>query len=271
MSRVGSICFACFLGGFIGTLVANQFHFFWWLGLIVGALIGYLSVEPKEVVSAVPKAWRAARGWHWRPAKGYWETVGYGVLSVFSVGLWSFGIFSLCIFSWPSVFPDFYLKSSDFHYLAMFFLGGVFFWSLLMGFVVALNLIGTNERELEEERRCFRGLAYYSLPPIFLFWHLPRFLVWFCRRIPTGFLATIRGLVTFARFLWRFSKELFIRIHSKERLLCAVDSAIGVCVGYLAGNAILGGLAGVAFGMLNYEIVSKRILHLVPARTKSFF
>ncbi len=44
--------------------------------------------------------------------------------------------------------------------------------------------------------------------------------------------------------------------------------AIGASIGYFSGNALIGALAGGVFGVLNYEILSKRILHLVPVRAK---
>ncbi len=56
---------------------------------------------------------------------------------------------------------------------------------------------------------------------------------------------------------------LFFIIHSDERLLCLVDAATGAAIGgYYFGNAALGGLTGAIIGLVNYEIVSKRILKL---------
>ena len=43
---------------------------------------------------------------------------------------------------------------------------------------------------------------------------------------------------------------------------CAVDAMIGAAVGFFAGSAIIGALVGGLFGVLNYEVVSKRLLHL---------
>ncbi len=63
----------------------------------------------------------------------------------------------------------------------------------------------------------------------------------------------------------RLVKTVFILIHSNERLLCMVDAAIGVAVFHFTGNNIfLGMLAGGALGVINYEIISVRLLKLVP-------
>lgn len=75
-----------------------------------------------------------------------------------------------------------------------------------------------------------------------------------------------------ARMLW----ALFKLIHSYERVLCALDGTIGGTVAYqffispersIAQNAIavaFGMVLGIGFGLVNYEIVSKRVLKVVP-------
>jgi len=62
-----------------------------------------------------------------------------------------------------------------------------------------------------------------------------------------------------------FAKTIFVLIHSNERLLCMVDAAIGVAIFHFTGNNIfLGMLAGGVLGVVNYEIVSVRLLKLSP-------
>ncbi|MFH1668006.1 MAG: hypothetical protein ABH884_03230 [Candidatus Komeilibacteria bacterium] len=63
-----------------------------------------------------------------------------------------------------------------------------------------------------------------------------------------------------------FTKRLFIGIHSDERLLCMTDAVIGVTIGWYFQTAILGMIVGAVFGVLNYELISKRWLKLVPIR-----
>jgi len=60
---------------------------------------------------------------------------------------------------------------------------------------------------------------------------------------------------------------VFIIIHSEIRLLCGVDAVIGAAAGYFTGSAIIGALAGGLIGVINYEIVSRRVLHLVPTKS----
>ena len=63
-----------------------------------------------------------------------------------------------------------------------------------------------------------------------------------------------------------FVKTVFILIHSEERLLCMIDAVIGAGIGYSFESALIGALVGGIIGVLNFEILSKRILHLVPAK-----
>ena len=50
------IFLACFFGAFIGTLIAEELGYFWILGALSGGLVGYLTYNIREVISAIPKA-----------------------------------------------------------------------------------------------------------------------------------------------------------------------------------------------------------------------
>ena len=101
-----------------------------------------------------------------------------------------------------------------------------------------------------------------------------RFFVWtLWKYLAIGVWAT---LCFFGRFVW----HLFKLIHSEKRVLCAIDGTLGGAVSYIwfasasvsfpeqAVLVVFGGLLGSAFGVANWEIVSKRILH-VPASTST--
>lgn len=73
------IAISCFAGATLGALVALQFSpWFWWLGLMVGFAVGYLSYEFKVVIQAIKKAWQATT--NWRPN---WPKIG---MILFGVG-----------------------------------------------------------------------------------------------------------------------------------------------------------------------------------------
>ena len=70
------------------------------------------------------------------------------------------------------------------------------------------------------------------------------------------------------RFIIKFTKNVFVMIHSDIRLLCAVSVAMGTGAGFFAGSALIGGIVGALLGVASYEIVSKRILKLAPSNIK---
>lgn len=69
--------------------------------------------------------------------------------------------------------------------------------------------------------------------------------------------------------VWRFCPAFIARIfhfvHSNARLLFGIDVAIGVAVGHFTGNALLGGLAGGAWWLLDWHLVSIKLLGVKPA------
>lgn len=238
MSKSLKVFLACFIGAGIGALTALQINgYFWWLGLLVGGLTGYLSYEFKKVLGAIPRAWRAVSSWrpNWRSARaGFlitgvmvsWFTAFYGLLGL--------------------------LDSIKTSISVIIFMG---FVTLLISLVVGINFLFIKEDEEEIDWKPF--WRYNSV--YVCFYHLP---IW-----------TVKGIIYIVprtpKFIWKviivlaqFIKTLFIMIHSEIRLLCGVDAAIGAVIGYLTGNVIVGAFAGGLFGVLNYEIVSKRVLKL---------
>ena len=72
----------------------------------------------------------------------------------------------------------------------------------------------------------------------------------------------IRGIPGTAVVSGRFIKRVYILIHSEFRSLCAVDIALGGTVGYFAGSMIIGMIAGGICWIINYKIVTQKILRL---------
>ena len=78
-SETKKIGLACFIGGFLGSLVALLVApTFWWLGLVAGFATGYVSHEFRSVLRAIPTAWEVARevgGERLRDFKGWFKEV----------------------------------------------------------------------------------------------------------------------------------------------------------------------------------------------------
>ena len=252
MPQVLKVFFACALGAFIGALVALQLGAFWFVGVLVGGFTGYMVYEFQKVISAVKIAWNAVAGirFHrWRPNKEYWKLYFRcfpPIFLSFSIGICWLILFLLMINDHTiSGWHEFALSAILFEATA-----------LLASIMAAFDV------DTAENTRFMDSLWKFSRegnPVSVLCWYLPRGILKgtvFCvKRIPAGAHAT-----------GKFCSLVFVQIHSDERLLCGVDAAIGAGIGWSAGNPLVGAIAGGLFGVVNYEIVSKRILKVIPQR-----
>lgn len=267
MNETTKVFLACALGAFMGTMVSLEVNrYFWWLGLITGGFVGYISHEFKKVVMAVPTAWRKARGW--QPYRAWWREY---LQLTFAFGGLMTTFFTPAIIA-LMVVVDFPLLNyaSMARWLVCFF-GGV-----VMGTLTFYDW--PIEKLAREGRDLRRDLRFVSNPFRFYFWLLPKWTLkggwWLLRNSPSLInemtVAIAIGISAAAKFTVRFGRFFFREIHSDIRMLCGLDAAIGTVIGYFAGSAVIGALAGGLWGALNFEILSIRILKLVPIE-KSLF
>lgn len=248
MNKSLKVFLACFLGAFIGTLVAFQINgVFWWLGLLAGGLIGYLSYEFKDVILAVRRTWNLLFG-----LKLYPRNFVTAFLYTISLYLWLAlgGMLVTGLVDGPKVF-----RISDIVFISI--IGAAM--AFLTGLISIFNEFDTEQMEV-------LGLIWRFNPVFVLFYYLPKGIILFVLQLPKVFRKAFVLLAQFLKLLFKFIKTIFILIHSEIRLLCAIDAAIGTAIGYFAGSAIIGGIFGGLFGVLNYEVLSKRILHLAPQK-----
>lgn len=266
-SRTAKVAWACFLGGLIGAAVALEVaEYLWWLGLLAGGLTGYFAYEFKKVVLAVPAAFRVAAAW--RPD---WKEVGRNMRVGFWFTLAGLAILASCLASFCPL-TTYLLRTVQEPplLLTLVMLGSFAYAAASMGtWFYIFNRIKetTADPVLRAKKVAFMmnplALAIWWVPKaiIFTLYQTLRGLGWLIPRTPR---AVWFAMLATIRFTWRFGWNLFTIVHSDLRLLCGVDAAIGVVIGYFAGSPLVGGLAGAAWGALNYEVLSKRILHLAP-------
>jgi hypothetical protein len=245
MNQTGKVFVACFLGALIGAFVALQVnHNSWWVGLIVGFATGYLSFEFKKVVSAAPQAWQAASTWRWQPNREWWRWYPMACLAAASyLSIVTFPIFILAVIARNTLMIIGTLVTT----LAMS--------ALFAGELIEWDSPAYTQMKITRELR-FNFINIY-------FWIVPKYLL-------KGAWWMIAGIPTVARVVWNFFRYFFRLIHSDIRLLCGTDAAIGACIGYFSHSALIGAIAGGMLGVLNFEIISIRVLKLVPA-TNSIF
>lgn len=264
------IMLACFIGGCICTLIALLVApAFWWLGILAGFIIGYFAYDLKEIYYAIPKAWRAT--------KKSIGSLGKYVKSnpVYLLAIVCGFIFGLLTFIFLDATTDVKVPIGSNVFLS-------FLTSLLASIFSCLSItgfasLGANSDEIEintpETLNNYsygiiiswvgRGLLILvKLLAIFLFWKMWKW-------IAIGIAYAIWYSIKFSGI---FLYKLFYLIHSYKRLLCAVDGSLGGVLTYWLMRAkhltvqefilvvVCGGIMGAGIGLLNWELVSKRLL-----------
>lgn len=239
MKNSVKVFFATALGAGLGTIVSLSVnHYLWWIGLIVGGAIGYLSYEWRTVVNAIPQAYRAARGWRFSPLFG--KKIGWSFLAsacVVTDSMLAFGVFCAITtkISVQVIFDRQVIILLCYSWLAL--------WLVVDGALLSAAPKHFTTEVFLEHTKC---IAFIAAPPILIFWHIPRGIIWLVFRVP----AAVKFMIT---FVWK----LFLLIHSERRLICGMDAMIGAAIGYFAGSAIVGALTGGILGVINYKLVSE--------------
>lgn len=248
------IFLAVFAGSLIGGLVCRHIGFtFWWIGLLIGGLIGYLAYEPLAVLKAIPVAWHFACRLMGLSGRFLRENRGI-ILIIFLAGqlAWFWLIVPLVL-----------LANATSKLLSTWPIGSTYCFIMAIGFYGMLGK-GRNKPEVHRNYKLF--LTHFN-PVSLVFYTYPVYMYRLTRDIIKGCWHYRRAPLVAGRFLSLFFWKLFLIIHSQERLLCGIDAAIGAALVYfLHYSPLIGAGLGGLFGVMNFEILSKRILKVVPAK-----
>ncbi|MDO8495356.1 MAG: hypothetical protein Q7S32_02395 [bacterium] len=242
MHRTVRILLAVLAGAFIGGTIALEVNrMFWWVGVLIGGSIAYLVYDLKEIALAIPRAWR--RTTSWQPDREWWKALRNYTLGEFNL------VAIICIGFALISFPIFALTGNWKAHIALLlatFLAGCF---ISCGMVLGSSSYDT------------RGIIILTSAQ-----GAPNFLYLYLVLLPEYSALGIKWLLLKGIPLGaKFFKYLFLIIHSEFRLLCAVDAAIGVVIGFLGGSALIGAVVGGLFAVLNYEILSVRVFKIQGA------
>jgi hypothetical protein len=261
-------------GAFIGTVAAFEVNrWFWWLGLLAGGLTGYLSFEWRTIVRAVPVAWRAATKLRMPKRENPVVLLNMLLTSAVTMSWVACSYAGIRLSSWVmSTYGDF----AGFWLCINVGSKIAFGLALVVSLCIVTGTLATTFDWLEGKQSLYYELKgaedelkwnWRISAPIVVGWYLPLGIVMLVRRTPAAGrfilirLARIPGLLSrVARFVGRFFRNLFLLIHSDERLICGVDALLGTAFGYFAHSVIIGMLAGGVLGIVNYELVTKRWL-----------
>ncbi|MDD5043685.1 MAG: hypothetical protein PHD51_03400 [Patescibacteria group bacterium] len=270
MRKTYKIGLACFIGGVIGTIVALLVApMFWWLGVFAGFAAGYLAYEFRAVLAAIPEAWEMTAKKIFSPIFMELKEFFFEERPAFFLGLFYSSVFFTTLTFLPS-FTSNPIIPEGIPVITFLFI----FLSLLCGFalfIVTMLLVASESGDKININDIF------SLPYGKIVRMSGRRIIFLLQGTLVLSSAIIIGVLKFAvKFPW----TLFKLIHSNERLLCGVDAGLGTMIAYfLSLNlaplttatfiflVICGGIFGAGFGIVNYEIISKRLFkfHLTPA------
>ncbi|MGD1003467.1 MAG: hypothetical protein ABR884_02730 [Minisyncoccia bacterium] len=235
----GKVVFACVLGAFVGALVGLHFGHLW-VSILTGGIVGFLSYEVPVVVTAVPKAWNRATAIYRHPDSPW-------LLQLLKAWVYGWGVvFNVILVLLAERAMNHTLRLNRFDLL----FNGTFLVILSVMYGVGCIPSKGNSGVWKE--------IHAHIPVLFWLWYVPKWIVlgiiWIAKR-------TTPAVSVFSRFAVHW---LYI-IHSELRWLCMVDAVIGATVGYCFHSPIIGAIVGGFSGFLSYEILSIRILKLIPA------
>jgi hypothetical protein len=220
MNRSLKIFSACAFGAFIGTLIAMEVgRHFWWVGLLVGGFTGYLSYDAQEIPGVLRKAYIATI-----KLREQGNTIPYGKIILF--GLIAALVIVPDVFSLPIIVLALMGSEKRSEIEACLF-------TLLIAIPWISAVISSI---LYEEVNGGSKNTFSQIEEIFWKYNLVSF---YCIFLPRQILMLIKYFLLF--------------IHSDLRLLYGVDAAIGACIGYFNGSAILGAIIGGVIGVIDLE------------------
>jgi len=262
MKKSISIALACAIGAGLGTMLTINFGAFWILGLLIGAVAGYLVYDFEKVVQAVPKAFVYAK-----------ENIDF---DIDTESMWrkiriTINIILVFIALGWSATPTFFILTSMPFNLSLplnlsLSLLSIFLYGFSVGIV--LNILMHCYADLKTDNKMIAILGIYNLSKVCK----KRRVFMISVFLFSPLVGAIYGLGFLCKYLWKFLKivprffwKFFVLIHSDVRLLVGIDSLIGGAIGFYFGSIIMGMFSGAILGFVNYYFVSLKILKLKPS------
>lgn len=283
-----NIAIACFIGGVLGVLfavkIAEMYEFgryLWFIGAFLGGAVAYLAYDPWAAASAMWRAWHELADVE--HAKRFLRGVlaAAGIMTAVVVMISGIGFTFFGGFLWGDSVGNVWTLTMILSLVFCAFLTSIYPKRMGRFATKALGEPKAPRGEPENLQVVLWTLAAFINPVSFpliivtgtlvfvgcILYDVVRFLVLVLARVPKGIWLSVV-------FAVRFIRLVFVYIHSTARVVCFVDTALGVAVAYTLVAPTLqmmlaGGVLGLVFGVLNYELISVRLLKLVPARANA--
>lgn len=228
-----------------GVCAIEMSAMFSWLALTIGILIGGMSGfilwDWKQVLRAIPMAWRKVAG-------------------RFPVSFWiEWFLITLAYIHFLFLFMAFMFVSGFMYYEEPFDQLFKTFLTIFSYLVICCVVLGLSIALRPKEKRVLVMFAstdaalvfmWVTFPPLLIFYHLPRTAFFLLKHL--------------TKFAYRFLREFIILVYSQNRLICLVGGALGMLIGYLFSNVVICAIAGAVIGYISRELIAKRWLGLLP-------
>lgn len=244
---------ACSLSCICSIIALSIGGSFWWIGLLLGFVIGYLGYDIPETIIGIRHAFKKVRDLA-KIQIPYREIITGAALL-----LGAYASMSATIFYFFMTFPLIGLANESIGYSRFVWAATVM--SLVLGLVAigAALAIPSVVPSTEDINKRYISIIKYGNPFSLLFWVIPRSIVWTVARTPSA-------VATAYRFCQTFIAAAYRSIHSDARVLFGIDVAIGTAIGYATNSALIGGLAGGCWWLLDWHLISVKLLRITPAK-----
>ncbi len=277
---------SCSIGGIFGCILSVIFYpKILWLATISGFAGGYLIYEFREVlINSKLTIKNVFNSQDWNFKNDLREILEFAskprpltYISGLTLFLLNIIFWSKIVFVYSKIYKEMIEKHGEYSSLIpSYFLLFILFLFLWMSVAMVYHEIakyGAKKFGLEDDfsmhvdgtkpidystffRLFFYGLIYLIIDPVvFIFWKLPVNIVKVISYILVFLLMTILAI--------------FIAVYSNKRMLRGLSGAVGatVSVFYFSDHnpivmILCGGLIGGAFGVLNFQLISKRLFEL---------
>lgn len=260
MNRTLKIFLAASLGGGIGTMIAlSVAPYLWWVGLLIGFMVGYLSYETEKLPAAARIAWTQTKYWlvtvynyepNWKPINRIILLLIEHILSfilgiVIIVGAGISPLFLFAIF-----FP---LRDNQWTATPLMLI-------CISNMILIMSITDGNDLMFFRDNNFKKVILSIGKRNIFTvcFYYLP---IYGYKAIKMLVINSPLIARTIGHFLYKFIRL----IHSDVRLMCGTDALIGVAIGYFSHSVFIGSLTGGLLAVLNFIVIRQRWLKLDTA------
>jgi hypothetical protein len=239
MERTGKMILSAVFGALTGLIIAFAVNrLYWWVGLAVGGLTGYLSHDWRTVVKT------AARLIH-SPEK--LALIGKKVVVITTLLCWAGGW--AAALSYPFIYAHY--SHSNGALLNMLGAAAVLIGLCVVIFTLAGLIIALIACSFDIDRGDvdWRKLMFFSSSVIAI-----------CVMVPYGIFLLAREIPNIGREAGHFTWRLFVLIHSEDRMIVGFSALLGTAGGYVAKSFIAGAAVAAASVVIAKHVVAERWL-----------